>query len=287
MRPVTCVLVLALLLLVSVPARGDGPTRPATPAEKEYSLRTLTALASALPRPFPGFEAQSASPLEPFALVSPGCEAEPLAVDYTVTWTNPQQAEKERGEEDAAIARAAARIGSPESKKRQQELMARLEKQAQALGQAISKSDTVAVERIQKEMEKLGQELSGVGNAQNALLEEETKALTKLSEIRIHLKVNSFFHDLPASHIRDARPRGGALAYAYRDPGGKFSERMTAFVGPWKKEVKNGQACFQAARAKHPHTRAQTVTIDVTGDPSLTARFLDDLDWSALQALIR
>lgn len=62
---------------------------------------------------------------------------------------------------------------------------------------------------------------------------------------------------------------------------------MTVFVGPWARETKNGQAVYRAAKVSLPHTRAQTVIVTVTGDPSLTAKVLEGMNWKSLLVLLR
>jgi hypothetical protein len=276
-----------LLLGLSTLAWADGETRPATQAEKDYSLRMLTALSQALPKPLPGFEARDASRVAPFDRVTPGCEASPLRVDYSVSWVNPEQADKERAQEGAAIERAASKINTPAYQARQKDFAARQQKLATEYGKAIEKGDQAQAEKLQKEMEKLGQELNKLGQSQNDILQDETKSLTKLSQLSIRLVVNDFYEDQPARLAKELKPFAGNPAYIYHDSEGKFTDRMTVLVGPWKREIRNEQAVYQAAKASLPHTRAQTVIVTVTGDPSLTMKVLEGMNWKALQALLK
>jgi hypothetical protein len=96
-----------LLLGVSAVLLADGNTRPASKAENDFSLSILTALAKALPAPFPGFQAQGGSKLQPIGKVSPGTEKNPMQLYYSVTWTNPALAAQESRQKDEATARAA------------------------------------------------------------------------------------------------------------------------------------------------------------------------------------
>jgi hypothetical protein len=112
--------VLSILLIGhSATVWADGETRPATQAEKNYSLRMLTALSQALPKPLPGFEARDATKIAPFDNVTPGSEAYPLRVDYSVTWVNPAQADKESAQENEALTRAASRLKDPSMQEQQ------------------------------------------------------------------------------------------------------------------------------------------------------------------------
>ncbi|MCE5262013.1 MAG: hypothetical protein LLG97_00620 [Deltaproteobacteria bacterium] len=58
-------------------------------------------------------------------------------------------------------------------------------------------------------------------------------------------------------------------------------------VGPWKRKTENSQVVYEAAKARLPHTKAQTVIVAVAGDPSLTSKVLEGVNWKALQALIK
>jgi hypothetical protein len=285
-RTITFVGAVLLLGWVAL-VRADGPTRPATQSEKDYSLKTLTSLAQALPRPLPGFEARGASPVAPFDRVTPGCEAYPLRVEYSVEWVNPELGARERSEEAAAVERAASRINTPSSQAQQKDFAARMDELAKQLGLAIQKGNQAEVARLQKEMEKLGQELASVGQAQNDIIANETRSLTKMSGLSIRLVVNDFQDEQPLRLVKEIAPVGGNPAYAFHDAEGTFTDRVVVLVGPWKRAVRNGQAVYEAARKNLPHTRAQTVTVTVTGDPSLTAKVVAATDWQALQALVR
>jgi hypothetical protein len=278
-----------LILLVGVSASGwaDGPTRPATQAEKDYSLSMMTALSRALPKPLPGFEARDAAKIAPFDRVTPGSEAAPLRVDYSVTWVNPAQAEKERTQEGEAINRAASRINTPSMQEQQKANMARINKLSAEFGKAVEKKDQAEIVRLQKEMEKLGQELDKQGKAQEAVLKNETGSLTKLSSLTIRMSVNDFYESQPARLVKELSPFYGNAAYAYIDPEGKYTSRMIVMVGPWKKKTENSQVVYEAAKASLPHTRAQSVMVTVTGDPSLTRKVLEGVNWKGLQALIK
>ena len=279
--------VLVLLLGLSTSGWADGPTRPATQAEKDYSLSVMTALSRALPQPLPGFEARDAAKIAPFDRVTPGSEAAPLRVDYSVTWVNPVQAEKERTQEGEAINRAASRINTPSMQEQQKAIMARFNKLTPELQKALEKKDQAEVARVQKEMEKLGQELNKLGQAQQAVLKNETEALTKLSSLTIRMSVNDFYESQPAPLVKELKPFSGNTAYAYNDTEGKYMSRMTVMVGPWKKRSENEQVVYEAAKASLPHTRAQSVMVTVTGDPSLTRKVLEGVNWKGLQALLR
>lgn len=274
-------------MVLSAPAWADGPTRPATQAEKDYSLSTMTAFSKALGKPLPGFESRDAARIAPFDRVTPGSEAEPLRVDYSVTWVNPSQAEKERAQEGEAINRAASRIKNPSMQEEQKALMARLNKVSAEFGKAVEKKDQAEISRVQKEMEKLGKELEKLGKAQEAVLKDETGSLTKLSSVTIRMSANVFYETQPARLVKELKPFAGNAAYAYVDPEGKYTSRMIVMVGPWKRKTENSEVVYEAAKAKLPHTRVQTVMVTVTGDPSLTQKALDGVNWKALQALIR
>jgi hypothetical protein len=130
-----------LLLNLIIPVRADGPSRPTTQSEKNYSLKTLAALAQALPKPLPGFEACGASPVAPIDRVTPGCEAYPLRVEYSVEWVNPELGARERSEEAAAVERAASRINTPSFQAQQKDFAVRMDQLAKQLGPAIQKGN--------------------------------------------------------------------------------------------------------------------------------------------------
>jgi hypothetical protein len=200
---------------------------------------------------------------------------------------NPVQAEKERTQQDEAINRAASRINTPAMQEQQKANMARINKLSAEFGKAVEKKDQAEIVRLQKEMEKLGQELEKLGKAQEAVLKNETESLTKLSSLTIRMSVNVLYESQPARLVKEVKPFAGNAAYAYIDPEGKYTSRVTVMVGPWKKRTENEQVVYEAAKAKLPHTKAQSVVLTVTGDPSLTQKVLEGVNWKALQALIK
>jgi hypothetical protein len=280
--------ILSILLIGhSATVWADGETRPATQAEKNYSLSMLTALSQALPKPLPGFEAREATSIASFDRVSPGSEAYPLRVDYSVTWVNPAQAAKESAQEGEAITRAASRLKNPSMQEQQKAIMTKYNQLAAEFGKALEKKDQAKAAQVQKEMEKLGQELSKLGQAQEAIIKNETKVLTKLSRLMIRMSVNNLYETQLARLVKEIKPFAGNVAYAYHDNEGEFESRMTVMVGPWKKKNENEQVAYEVAKARLPHTRAQSVIVTVTGDPSLTSKVLEGVNWKSLQALLK
>jgi hypothetical protein len=282
-----CLWALAWCAWLTVPAWGDGPSRPATAAEKAYALRTLTAVSQALPQPLPGFQVVESTPLSPVERVSPGVEAAPMPLDYTVSWLNPEQAAKERAAEDAALSRAAAQVNAPAAQARQKALADRLNKTAAEYGRALEKHDQAKAAALQKEMEAIGRELTQQGQAQNAVLKNETKGLTQRSRLTIWVRVNDFSIDQPARLAKDLGPVSGNLGFAFHDDEGKFEDHLLVMIGPWKSRQENQQVIYEASQAARPHTQAQTLTVTVRGDPALARQALSKVAWKALQALIK
>lgn len=285
--PRTTILLGFVLLLGVVPGvLADGDTRPATPAEQDYSLRVLTALSTALPRPWPGWRAAEGTELAPFERVSPGCEAAPLRVDYSTSWIDPAQAEREQAEENAALGRAAARLQAPDVTARMTALASEQGKLAEALVAAMNAQNMAEVERIQKEMEALGKKMESVASAQEAVLESETSGLANKSQLAIRMVVNETYVSVLAAAVTDVGPVAGHPAFAYRDPEGHCETRLTVLAGAWRRQVENGQVVYELTPDPAlPHTRAQSVTITVTGDPELALKLCAAIDWSALASL--
>jgi precorrin-2 methylase len=169
----------------------------------------------------------------------------------------------------------------------QKEIMARMTTLSAELQKALEKKDQAEIARVQKEMEKVGQGMEKLGKAQEAIVKSETGALNNLSSLRIRMSANAFSETQPARMVREHRRFAGNAAYAYSDPEGKHQSRMMVMVGPWKRKTENRQVVYEAAKATLPHTRVQTVTVTVTGDPSLTSKVLEGVNWKALQALIK
>lgn len=136
-------------------------------------------------------------------------------------------------------------------------------------------------------MEKLGQELNKLGQAQEAIIENETRSLTKLSRLMIRMSVNHLYETQLTDRVKEIKPFAGNVAYAYSDPEGKYESRMTVLVGPWKKKIENAQVVYEVTKAPLPHTRAQSVIVTVTGNPSLTGKVLEGVNWKSLQALLK
>jgi hypothetical protein len=274
------------LLGISGSAWGDGVSRLATQAEKDFTVRVLTALSRSLSKPLPGFEARDATAIQ--APDRTGLdETEPMRIDYTVAWINPQQAEAERARQDEAIQRAANKMNDPAMQAKQKVLNDKITKVSTELGQAFKKNDQAKVAKLQKEMEKLGQELNQLGQAQTAVLESETQSLTQKSRLEIRLTANDFYVSELARLATELKPVGGNTALAYHDPEGKYTDRMTVLVGTWKRKDENDMVYYEAEKAALPHTRVQAVTVTITGDSALARQVLAGVDWKALQKLMK
>jgi len=286
MRRIGVVLGLLLLLGAVSNVLADGDSRPATAAEQEYSLRMLAALAGALPQPWPEWESADGTEVAPFERVTPGCEASPLTVDYTVRWINPSQAEREREAEDEAIARAAARMQSPDMQAGMEAFMAEQEKLLERLRVAMDAQNMAEVERVQKEMEALGARMESMASAQDAVLEGAMSGLANKSRLDIRMAVNPTYVSELESAATDVGPIAGHPAFAYHDAEGTFEDRLTVLVGAWRRHDENDQIVYELTPDPTlPHTRAQSVTVTVTGDPELARRLCAGIDWSALAEL--
>jgi predicted nucleic acid-binding Zn-ribbon protein len=278
----SAVLIGFVLLLGSISeVLADGDSRPATLAEQDYSLHVLTTLSAVLPKPWPGWEATEGTELAPFESVSPGCEAAPLSVSYSITWVDPAQAQRERAEEDAAIARAAARIQAPDVQARMAAFVSQQEKLVEA-------QKAAEVERIQKEMEALGKQMESVASAQDAVLESETSGLADKSRLVIRMAANeTYVTELEAS-VTDVGPVAGHPAFAYHDAEGRCEDRLTVLVGPWRRRSENGQVDYELTPdSALPYTHAQSVTVTIEGDPELARKLCGEIDWNALVALLK
>jgi len=276
-----------LLLGITVAVWADSDTRPTTEVEKLFSTQVLTVLSQALPQPLPGFEVDQIDEVEPYEQIAPGCEAQPFAVFYSSTWINAEQIEKERAQEEEAISRAVDKLKNDPMEKEHSALMAKQEQLIEEFGKAMETGDTAMVDALQKEMETLSAQMEKIGQSQEAVLKEATHSLSNKSRLAIRMIANYFDADEPADTVTELKPVFGHLAYAYHDNQGKFEDRTTVLVGPWKKRTENEQAYYSATpKSSLPYTQVQTVTVTVSGDPELTRKVIEGIDWKALAALV-
>ncbi len=271
----------------AAPAWADGDSRAATAAERDFSLRMLTAMARAVAHPLPGFERADTTELRGFESLSPGCEQSPLGVDYEVDWVNPQLEEQEQLQEAAAVERAAARLQSGDTQIRMTQLMDKQQKLAEELAAAMQAQNMARVEEIQAQMEALGKEMEKAADEQNAVLDGEMSTLAHKSRVVIDMSVNSLYASLPANRVVDWKPPFGQMGYIEHDPEGVYEDRLVVLIGPWTRSTENEQTMYQARpNSALPHTTAQTVFLAIRGDRELAMRALSAIDSKALLALI-
>lgn len=280
---------LALLGARLVSADGDIG-RPATTLEKSTHARVMSTFAAALPSGPPGWPLQWRSEVKELEIVAENCGQAPMMFGYGATW---QDEAKVQAAEEAEIA-AALKARSAAAGAEEQRLMDRTQQLLAELARAEQQGDV-------NRMMEIGQNLAALSNAQEQIHAPSEEHLNRLKEQRSPrdaILSLSLHANWPEEHLdekaRREAPLGGALVL--RTDGGIdehnhawFEGTTWVFLGPNWQMARDGELGQVLANLDQslPHTAVQNVVVKASGDPERVRRYLEQMDWTALNGLIK
>jgi hypothetical protein len=276
------------LLAACTLAWAEGGSRPATPGEREFSLRVLKGFAQALPRPFGGFETRSAKAQVPVDRVAPGLTTAPLTEEYTEDWVDLAEQDRERSRRDRTEKEPAGWMPTPQESEQARTLRAEERELSEAIDRAMHRNDQAEARRLRKQMNALARRRRALEAEPAAILAERSAVLEQKNRLMIALHANRFEWARPMRCIREQPPISDLRVFAFHDDEGRSRDSLTVLVGPWERSVRNGTlSCRVLPWRALPNTALQAITVTVAGDPGIARRFLEGVDWQALKAMIR
>jgi hypothetical protein len=275
-----------MLLANPVLLWADGETRAATAAESQYSLRVLSAVSKAVPNPPTGFALQSATKVEACTLVDMGTEKFPMKLSYSASWIDRVQADLEKAQKSATDTQAAASFKSSGAQAQMKALMAQQTQLVAEYGKAVQQKDAAKSAALKKQIDDLSAQL-GQLMTQATAASSAQDAKPRKSHLLIQVTVNLFDENRAIVDVVDLKSPSGDLAYTFHSATGGGEDQRTVFVGPWSKTQANNIAYYRATpNRSFPYTKVQTLKVTATGDPDLTLKLLQGMDWAELHALI-
>lgn len=281
----------ALLILIGNSLSfADGEGRPATPKEKAFYKWVMTVFDKSLPDGPSGWKLVHRSQVNELQYVGLGLEKAPFLVGYVVTWEDEARINDAVGalQQDINDKRL-TEVGTDEAKS-----MECLEQLASQLDEAMNKADQVKVAKILAEIEKIN---TRVGAIQNSREKEEITITSKNSphdvKLNVCLNVNDFEALLDHSAKKEAAIAGGLVMRTDSGIDGYYhtwTEGSThVFLGGHWRVGKDGESwrVLTEPDRRLPHTTVQTIVVSVQGDPVRTRKYLEGIDWKALQGLFR
>lgn len=288
-KPFTVILAaLAATLALAAASFADGPSRPATPEEKAFYEKVMSALQKAAPRGPAGWEVTDRTTVKALERVGEGAEISPMYLDFFIQWDN--KAAKQAAEQ-AMVQAGHAAMNRDMAEHPTEDGQDRFQKLAEKLGEAVNRGDMAEAARIQKQMEEVGQELSQAYNQRDAVMEEAVRGHeVKDVSMRMTLIVNPMEQDLfgyeeqaPLSGMRLFRSQGESSAHSGWQEGDTI-----VFAGPGWQLIRDGDSLWMSAEARNlPHTRAQTLVVSVRAEEGRAREILKSLDWNALRGMIQ
>jgi hypothetical protein len=272
--------------------RADADTRPATPEEKDFSQKTLSLLAQALPQPLPGFQANHPMPLLPLDQVPSGDEKLPLGVSYSATWLNADQQAKERTEEDEAVASLTAEQQNSGQGKEHSTLLTEQSRLTGEIAQASQRGDMSRLQDLQFQASHVGERLAKINEEQQAAIQAMVQTLPKTSRLTIVLQANRLAWDQPAGKAEDQEPLAGHPVSLWHNGNANHEDVQAVFLGDWQKSkpkdanAEEDPAFLTVPPKSLPRTRVQSVVVSVYGDKDLGRQVLSGINWKSLQQLM-
>lgn len=265
---------------------ADGDSRPATQAEKDFTINVLRTLESSIPAIPSGWTLEEKSEIRAPETVTAGTEKYQVQAEYRQSWQHPAKLEEARIREEQMIAEMA--VSMQQDQKGLEETSNRMNALAEEFGKAIEKNDAAEVARIQAEMEALGQQLNAVGDAQSKEIEARQQEIKpKDARVRFMFRVNATHFDI-SRYTRDA-DLAGLQVYRQEsdDPNASIEGEFVVFTGNFAPKKYEFETWMELATdPSAPSTAVQSIVLTVEGDKAHTRQLLESMDWTALKALL-
>ncbi len=287
MRSKLGVLAVAVLMAgAALSILADGDTRPATAAEKAFYGKVYGALAGLVPVCPAGWSSADRSKPEPPTAV-PGSRPHPIEVEVKAACRDTVRLQAAQMKQMNAVQTGGTILDDPKFKA----LMAKQQALATQLGAAAQKSDTAAMQRIQKEMDPIGKEMKTLSEA----YEKKTNTAMRTNqardaEVAVEISGNRFYEYLSGAVTQEA-PVAGLPTYRVEPSdrgGGQIEDGTTwTFLGAWRTTQESGAVRFQSDEKPGPSTTLQTVVVQVKGDKARARAILEKMDWAPVKAIMK
>jgi hypothetical protein len=269
-------------------AFADGDSRHATPLEKTFALKVLTAFETALPQGPEGWSKVEKTDLKPPEIVVQGQETFPMQVDYHIKWQDDKRIRAAKAEMDQMLIKQAQKQSSDTKMK---DDTADLEKLAKEFGKAIEAKDTARAEALQKEMEALGKRFNEQASGNNQALEQQIRDLTPHDvELKVDLSANVFYQEfvrIPSEQtVLEGCPVVRMDHEAHTSQG--WHEGTTyVFMGDFRYIQEDNTASMQADEIPGAaSTKVRTVVIRVSGEKKRAMGVIKQMNLKAIKALL-
>jgi len=274
--------VLVALCISAVPAFADGETRPATPVEKDYTLRVLTAFEKALPAGPAGWSETDRTDVKAPENMGVGSAMSPLRVDFRVEW------------EDLAGKAAAQQRMIQESQSIElpddavmESMNAEMEALTLKMTKAAEKGDMAAMQGLQKEFESLGEKNRAAFAKTDAQVRKIEQSAPTDVELDIHFVVNQFDETLH-SPLKQA-PVSGLTVYRVEETDTNVPRPGTSYVflGDWRERNQMEYLALSAEpRADRIPASVQAIMVQIRGNDARARQMLETIDWNGLKGLL-
>jgi hypothetical protein len=278
----TCLLGLAL-----ASTRADWATRERRPAETASMNRFFTTVVGAMPAGPEGWRVTERTDTVTGGSITEGAEESPLRWEYTMRYEN-------RDALDTAGERTLAALsGMPQrsSGARYQELIEENTRLATMIGEAATRGDMAAVERLAERSDEIAREINEIASSDRSA-GDRIIAAQAAQDARLEVTVMANEeHCAPGEPIEVEPPVAGLRAWRAGDPGrmiqDQWQEGVTVvLLGPWR-APRDEPGVFRAAfDARRPYPELQTVMVRVRGARARARAFLERIDWARIKGLI-
>ncbi len=224
-------LAIFLCVLASISAVfADGDSRPATQAEKDFTINVLRTLENSIPAVPSGWVIEEKSEIVAPETVTADTEKYQVQAEYRQSWQHPGKLEEARIKEEQMITEMAASM--QQDQKGLEETTNKMNALSEEFGKAIEKNDAAEVARIQGQMEALAQQINAVGEAQNKALETRQQEIKpKDAKVRFSYRVNATHFNISA-YQKDADVAGlPVYRCGFDDPNASIEGEFVVFAG--------------------------------------------------------
>jgi hypothetical protein len=273
--------VVAGVALAGAAVFADGDTRPATPGEIACAGKTLGVLCGAVPPPPSGWTVAHKSDPQPPRFLS-GTTPKPMELVCEQSWEN--RGKKQQAQMDAMTAMSnvkpdkAAEANAEAAEKRFNDVMAKLTAASQ-------KGDQAAMQKLQGEMQAASKAYQDAMMAKSKpMLDAAAKGQASDTDAKVRIEVNARYEYL---QVTGQGPVGPGLT-GYRVKGSGNDPGTTwVFLGPWQISKDGSSTRFQVPPMVGPSCKVVTVRVAVQAEQARAQAILDQVNWAALQGLLR
>lgn len=297
-----CAFVLSapLMLLTADPVRADGACsiRPSTQAEKNFAVAVKTALKNALPPAPAGWGVVEEGTVAAEEQVCVGQEKYPMHISFSRQYRQVEGMEqRERGLQLALMNTMPTSEQMAKREALMSRRMAKVQEVVDLLQKAGERQDLKEMDRLSKESEKIDKRFDAPIKAMDEDLAQAQRRATEKYLLRdaaaeIYLHVNWEVSEIMQGRQLQVPGAVGAFRVSEGERSGESDWRegtTLIFLGNWRLSAPkpDGPEIKAAMNKSLPHTKAQTLRIQIVADKDRANQLTQKMNLNALQALIR